>query len=85
MYVLSCLLVAHQWMVGVGNHDMFYDAVAVSSRYKMPQSAALGSYGNMWYAFDYGNSHWVMPHTLHYITYIHCIQFIMPLHACMDI
>lgn len=48
-------------MVGVGNHDMFYDAVAYESRFRMPQSATLGSQGNMWYAFDYGNSHWVRP------------------------
>ena len=68
-------------MVGVGNHDMFYDAVAFSSRYKMPQSSALGSQGNMWYAYDYGNSHWVRSlivtnlntyiHTYMHHTYIH--------------
>mmetsp|Transcript_23680 Transcript_23680/g.32518 ORF Transcript_23680/g.32518 Transcript_23680/m.32518 type:complete len:574 (+) Transcript_23680:35-1756(+) len=49
----------YPWMVGNGNHDMFYDATALLNRYKMPQTPALGTESNFWYAFDYGNSHWI--------------------------
>lgn len=52
------------WMVGVGNHERFYDWAAVSNRYTMPYSEYTGeddgdvisSNGNFWYTYTYGNS-----------------------------
>lgn len=45
--------------MNVGNHERFYNWSAFTNRYKMPQNEALGSVGNFWYDFDYGNIHWV--------------------------
>lgn len=42
------------WMVGA-----FYNFTAVNARYKMPQTAALGTEENFWYTFNYGNIQWV--------------------------
>lgn len=50
---------SYPWMVGDGNHERFYNWTAFTHRYKMPQNPALGSDGNFWYSFDYGNIHWV--------------------------
>lgn len=47
----------YPWMVGPGNHEVFYNWTAFTSRYHMPQS--LGSVGNFWYDYSYGNIHWV--------------------------
>lgn len=47
------------WMVGAGNHEHFYDYSAFRNRFKMPQNHNLGSNGNFWYDFDYGNVHWI--------------------------
>lgn len=47
------------WMVGVGNHEAFYNFTAVNARYKMPQTEALGTQENFWYTFAYGNIQWV--------------------------
>ncbi len=50
---------SYPWMVGNGNHERFYNWTAYTNRYHMPQNSALGSDGNFWYSFDYGNVHWV--------------------------
>lgn len=47
------------WMIGVGNHEAFYNFTAVSNRYKMPQTPALNTQENFWYTFTYGNIQWV--------------------------
>lgn len=47
------------WMVGNGNHERFYNWSAYTNRYKMPQSPDLGSEGNFWYTFTYGNIQWI--------------------------
>ena len=44
-------------MVGVGNHERFYDWAAFTNRYKMP--ASTNSNGNFWYSYNYGNVHWI--------------------------
>jgi hypothetical protein len=46
-------------MVGVGNHESFYNFTSVNARYKMPQSTSLGSQQNFWFTFTYGNIQWV--------------------------
>lgn len=45
-------------MVGVGNHEKFYNYTSFNARYKMP-SASSGGRENFWYSYDYGNVHWV--------------------------
>lgn len=51
------------WMVGVGNHEQFYNWAAYMARYKMPmntiQDSGYASEGNFWYAFTYGNVRWI--------------------------
>lgn len=47
------------WMVGVGNHESFYNFTAFNARYKMPQTTALNTNQNFWYTFTYGNIQWV--------------------------
>eukprot|EP01038_Epipyxis_sp_PR26KG_P007480 gene7480-10194_t len=49
----------YPWMIGVGNHERFYDWAAVSNRYKMPQNSLLETNQNFWYSFEYGNSYWI--------------------------
>jgi len=44
------------WMINIGNHEEFYNFTAQSARYKMPQND-LGSTGNFWFSYDYGNVH----------------------------
>jgi hypothetical protein len=47
------------WMVGNGNHERFYNWSAYTNRYKMPSNPDLGSDGNFWYTFSYGNIQWI--------------------------
>jgi len=49
----------YPWMVGDGNHERFYNWTAFTNRYKMPSNPDLGSNGNFWYTFNYGNIQWV--------------------------
>lgn len=44
------------WMINIGNHEEFYNFTAQTARYKMPQND-LGSNGNFWFSYDYGNVH----------------------------
>ena len=44
------------FMVGVGNHDMFYQAAAFQTRFKMPYEYSSGT-GNFWYSYDIGMAH----------------------------
>ena len=43
-------------MTGVGNHEIFYNWTAFTSRYTMPRDNR-GSNGNFWFSFDLGNVH----------------------------
>ena len=52
------------FMVGVGNHDMFYDAAAYSTRFGMPWQKSNGQ-GNFWYSFDIGHIHMVSASSEH--------------------
>ena len=36
------------FMVGVGNHDMFYNGSAFATRFHMPWEASQGEKGNFW-------------------------------------
>ncbi|CAE7440754.1 ACP7 [Symbiodinium microadriaticum] len=45
-------------MVGVGNHEKFYNYTSFNARYKMPAEASRGNQ-NFWYSYDYGNIHWI--------------------------
>lgn len=44
------------FMVGVGNHDMFYQAAAFQTRFQMPYKHSKGL-GNFWYSYDIGLVH----------------------------
>ena len=46
------------FMVGVGNHDMFYSAAAMSTRWTMPGPAS-GGEGNFWWSTNVGGVHLV--------------------------
>lgn len=46
------------FMVGVGNHEKFYNFTSFNARYKMPSGASGGS-ENFWYSYNYGNVHWI--------------------------
>ena len=46
------------FMVGMGNHERFYDYAAVQNRYKMPAETS-GENGDFWYSYNYGNVHWI--------------------------
>lgn len=46
------------FMVGVGNHERFYEYAAVQNRYKMPFEKSGGN-GDFWYSYTYGNVHWI--------------------------
>lgn len=56
------------WMVGPGNHERFYNWSAFTNRYRMPSNPSLGSDGNFWYSFDYGNAHWISISSEHDLT-----------------
>ncbi len=59
---------SYPWMVGDGNHERFYNWTAFTHRYKMPQTPSLGTDGNFWYCFNYGNVHWVSISSEHDLT-----------------
>jgi len=46
------------FMIGLGNHERFYDWTSVSNRYKMPFEKS-GGKGNFRFSYDYGNVHWI--------------------------
>jgi hypothetical protein len=46
------------FMVGVGNHERFYEYAAVQNRYKMPFEKSGGN-GDFWFSYTYGNVHWI--------------------------
>jgi len=54
-------------MVGVGNHEKFYNFSSFNARYKMPAERSGGSQ-NFWYSYDYGNVHWVSVSSEHSLT-----------------
>lgn len=46
------------FMVGVGNHEKFYNYTAFNNRYHMPYSSSEGN-ENFWYSYNYGSVHWI--------------------------
>ena len=57
MFQIEPLASEVPFMVGVGNHDMFYDGAAFAARFHMPWEKSQGSPGNFWYSFDIGSVH----------------------------
>ena len=51
------------FMVGVGNHDMFYGAAAYSTRFGMPWEVSKGN--SFWYSYDIGYIHMVSASSEH--------------------
>ena len=51
------------FMVGVGNHDMFYNAAAYSTRFGMPYENSKGN--QFWYSYDIGHIHMVSASSEH--------------------
>ena len=52
------------WMVGVGNHEAWYNFSAFRARYPMPSEAS-GGEDNFWYSFDYAGVHVVSASSEH--------------------
>jgi len=54
-------------MIGVGNHERFFNWTAYNSRYHMlgDQQKDKGANNNYWYSFDYGFVHFAMMSTEH--------------------
>ena len=53
------------YMVSQGNHESIYDGLGYSKRFTMPMH---NQTSNLWYSFDFGNTHWVAYTTEAYFT-----------------
>jgi 3',5'-cyclic AMP phosphodiesterase CpdA len=47
------------WMVAVGNHELIDLLVPFLERFSMPAAQSGGTWGNLYYSWDYGNIHFI--------------------------
>jgi 3',5'-cyclic AMP phosphodiesterase CpdA len=47
------------WMVAVGNHELIDLLLPFLNRFSMPAKQSGGSFGNLYYSWDYGNIHFI--------------------------
>lgn len=52
------------YMLGVGNHEKYFNFTAFNTRYQMPSDTS-GGYANFWMSFDHSFAHWTFMSTEH--------------------